>query len=57
MDSRYTYQEFKHLLAEEVKKNFNNNTDIKVHTIIKNNSLELEGMIIVEEGRNVMKII
>ena len=53
MDSRYTYQEFKHLLAEEVKKNFNNNTDIKVHTIIKNNSLELEGMIIVEEGRNV----
>ena len=53
MDRRYTYQEFKHLLAEEVKKNFNNNTDIKVHTIIKNNSLELEGMIIVEEGRNV----
>lgn len=53
MDSRYTYQEFKHLLAEEVKKNFNNMADIEVHTIIKNNSLELEGMIIVEEGSNV----
>ncbi len=53
MDSIYTYQEFKHLLAEEVKKNFNNTADIEVHTVIKNNSLELEGMIIVEEGRSV----
>lgn len=53
MDSRYTYQEFKNLLAEEVKKNFNNTADIEVRTIIKNNSLELEGMIIVEEGSKV----
>ena len=55
MGSRYTYQEFKHLLAEELKKNFNDGADIQVevHTIIKNNSLELEGMIIIEEGRNV----
>lgn len=53
MDNRYTYQEFKHLLADEIKKNFNDGTDIEVHTIIKNNSIELEGMIIVKEGRNV----
>ncbi|MCI9080347.1 MAG: hypothetical protein HFH68_15815 [Lachnospiraceae bacterium] len=53
MDSKYTYQEFKYILAEEVKKNFNNAADIEIHTIIKNNSLELEGMVIVEEGRNI----
>ncbi len=53
MGSRYTYKEFKHLLAEEVKKNFNNEADIKMHTVIKNNSLELESMVIVEKSMNV----
>lgn len=53
MEKRYTYKEFKHVLAGEVRKIIDEGADIEIHNIVKNNSLELEGMIIVEEGKNI----
>ncbi|MCX4327045.1 MAG: DUF5688 family protein [Lachnospiraceae bacterium] len=53
MEKRYTYKEFKHVLAGEVRKIIDEGADIEIHNVVKNNSLELEGMIIVEEGKNV----
>lgn len=53
MEDRYTYKEFKRMLVLELEKDFNGRAGIEIHNIIKNNSLELEGMVIVEDGKNV----
>lgn len=53
MEGRYTYKEFKHMLALELEKNFNGRVGIEIHNIIKNNSLELEGMVIVDGEKNI----
>ncbi len=53
MEGRYTYKEFKRMLVLELEKDFNGRAGIEIHNIIKNNSLELEGMVIVEDGKNV----
>lgn len=53
MKKKYTYKEFKHILAGEVGKIFDGRAAIEIHNIIKNNSIELEGMVIIEEGKNV----
>lgn len=53
MDKKYSYQEFKCVIAEAVKRSFPGEVDIEIHNVVKNNSVELEGMILVEDGKSV----
>jgi len=39
MEKRYTYKEFKHVLAGEVRKIIDEGADIEIHNVVKNNSL------------------
>jgi len=51
MEERYSYEEFKNVLLVCIKKIFGEGASIELHNIIKNNSLELEGMVILEKGK------
>lgn len=53
MEGRYTYKKFKHMLVLELEKNFNGRAGIEIHNIIKNNSLELECIVILDGKKNI----
>lgn len=46
MNKKYSYEEFKSVLSGMIKEKFDNEINIEIHNIIKNNSLELEGMVL-----------
>ncbi len=48
-----TYQEFQETLLEQIKALFSENTQIQIKTIMKNNSLKLDSLIITEDGCNI----
>lgn len=49
----YSYKKFKDVLLDCVKKSFDSEVKIEIHNVVKNNSFELEGMIIIEDGKNI----
>lgn len=53
MEEKYSYKEFKEVLTDCVKASLGSDINIEIHNTIKNNSFELEGMIIVENGKSV----
>ena len=40
MNKKYSYEEFKSVLSGMIKEKFDNEINIEIHNIIKNNSLE-----------------
>lgn len=53
MKEKYSYKKFKDVLLQYVKTSFNSDVSIEIHNVVKNNSFELEGMIIIEDGKSV----
>lgn len=53
MDDKYTYKIFKDVLLDYVKQSFAPEANIEIHNIVKNNSFELECMVIIESGKSV----
>ncbi len=53
MKEKYCYKEFKNVLLNYVKVVFGSEVNIEIHNVVKNNSFELEGMIIIENGKSV----
>ncbi len=49
----YTYDEFKVVLMEYIRLNFEDKAGIRIHKVIKNNSLELDSLVIMEDGKNI----
>lgn len=46
MKNKYSYEEFKSVLSGMIKEKFGDEINIEIHNVIKNNSLELEGMVL-----------
>lgn len=53
MQKKCSYKKFKDLVLYYVKRNFGTDVNIEIHNIVKNNSFELEGMVIIENGKNI----
>ena len=53
MNKKYSYEEFKSVLSGMIKEKFDNEINIEIHNIIKNNSLELEGMVLYGDKKKI----
>lgn len=53
MGRSYSYEEFKEVLMDYIRGSFESDVSIEVHKVLKNNSLELDGMVIMKEGSNI----
>lgn len=53
MEEKCSYKKFKDLVLCYVKRKFDTDVNIEIHNVVKNNSFELEGMVIIENGKNI----
>lgn len=53
MEEKCSYKKFKDLVLCYVKRSFDTDVNIEIHNVVKNNSFELEGMVIIENGKNI----
>lgn len=53
MGRSYSYEEFKKVLMDYIRGSFESDVSIEVHKVLKNNSLELDGMVIMKEESNI----
>lgn len=53
MEKKYSYEEFKSVLSKMIKEKFGDEINIEIHNVIKNNSLELEGIVLSGNKKNI----